>query len=184
MLFYTKACPVARFYLTRQAAGATIGKKGVWTLTEFVMTSPVGNLRLLEEDSVLTRLYFGGTLEDPEPPTELLRRARGQLEAYFAGTRQDFDLPIRFGGTAFQHEVWEALREIPYGKTSTYGQIAARIGRPRAVRAVGHAIGQNPISIIVPCHRVIGKDGTLTGFAGGLPAKARLLEREGVTAAK
>ena len=184
MLFYTKARPVARFYLTRRAAGATIEKKEEWALTEFVMTSPVGNLRLLEEDGVLTGLYFGGTLEAAEPPTELLRQARGQLEAYFAGTRQDFDLPIRIGGTAFQHAVWEALREIPCGKTSTYGQIAARIGRPGAVRAVGHAIGQNPISIIVPCHRVIGKDGTLTGFAGGLSAKAWLLEREGVTVPK
>lgn len=90
-------------------------------------------------------------------------------------------LTFRWGshGTEFQRQVWEALREIPYGSTCTYGDIAARIGRPKAVRAVGHAIGQNPVSIIVPCHRVIGKDGGLTGFAGGLAVKKLLLELEG-----
>lgn len=149
-------------------------------MAELYINSPVGRLRLVEEDGVLTGLYFGGGPETAGEPTELFRRAQAQLEAYFAGNLRKFDLPVRFGGTDFQHAVWEALREIPYGTTCTYGEIARRIGRPKAVRAVGHAIGQNPISIIVPCHRVIGKDGSLTGFAGGLPVKARLLEIEGI----
>lgn len=150
-------------------------------MVEFVITSPVGNLRLLEEDGVLAGLYFGGTSKAQDAPTAFLRQVQRQLEAYFAGESQTFDLPIRFSGTDFQCAVWEALREIPCGETRTYGDIAKCIGRPKAVRAVGHAIGQNPISIIVPCHRVIGKDGTLTGFAGGLSAKAWLLTLEGVS---
>lgn len=150
-------------------------------MTEFVMMSPVGPLRLQEEDGVLTGLYFGGAAETEaaEAPTALLQAAREQLRAYFAGELRAFELPVRFGGTAFQHAVWEALREIPYGQTCAYGDIARKIGRPRAVRAVGHAIGQNPISIIIPCHRVIGKNGGLTGFAGGLTAKETLLRLEG-----
>lgn len=148
-------------------------------MAELYMDSPVGRLRLLEEDCVLTGLYFWNGPEAAQTSTALLGRVREQLEAYFAGALREFDIPLRLGGTEFQHAIWEALRGIPYGTTCTYGDIAGRIGRPKAVRAVGHAIGRNPISIIVPCHRVIGKDGTLTGFAGGLSAKARLLEIEG-----
>lgn len=103
---------------------------------------------------------------------------REQLEEYFAGRRRSFDLPLAPLGTRFQLEVWDALRAIPYGATTTYAAIARAIGRPRAVRAVGAANGKNPLSIVVPCHRVIGKDGTLTGYAGGLPSKRRLLELE------
>ncbi len=149
-------------------------------MEEYVMQSPVGPLRLCQENGAVVGLYFGGGTLDAEPPTALLREAQAQLNQYFSGTRNVFDLPLRFGGTAFQHAVWEALLEISYGETRTYGQIAAAIGRPKAVRAVGHAIGRNPISIIVPCHRVIGKDGSLTGFGGGLEIKERLLKGEGI----
>lgn len=103
---------------------------------------------------------------------------REQLEAYFDGKRTSFDLPLAPLGTDFQRLVWKALSAIPYGTTTTYAAIARSIGKPRAVRAVGAANGQNPLSIVVPCHRVIGQDGTLTGYAGGLPSKRRLLEIE------
>ena len=149
-------------------------------MEEYVMQSPVGPLRLRQEGDTIVGLYFGGTVSEGEPPTALLGETRMQLSQYFAGKRKNFDLPLRFGGTAFQHAVWEALRDIPYGESRTYGQIAAAIGRPRAVRAVGRAIGSNPISILVPCHRVIGKDGTLTGFGGGLAVKEQLLKGEGI----
>ena len=146
----------------------------------YVMDSPVGALRVCQEGNVIVGLYFGGTVSEGAPPTGLLREAKAQLEEYFSGQRRVFDLPLRFGGTAFQHAVWEALLDIPYGETRSYGQIAAAIGRPKAVRAAGQAIGRNPISIIVPCHRVIGQNGTLTGFGGGLPIKEKLLKGEGV----
>lgn len=146
----------------------------------YVMDSPVGALRVCQEGNAIVGLYFGGTVSEGAPPTGLLREAKAQLEEYFSGQRRVFDLPLRFGGTAFQHAVWEALLDIPYGETRSYGQIAAAIGRPKAVRAAGQAIGRNPISIIVPCHRVIGQNGTLTGFGGGLPIKEKLLKGEGV----
>lgn len=146
----------------------------------YVMDSPVGALRICQEGEAIVGLYFGGTPSACEPPTALLREAGQQLGEYFAGQRTRFDLPLRFGGTAFQRAVWEALLDIPYGETRSYGQIAAAIGRPRAVRAVGQAIGRNPIGIVVPCHRVIGKNGALTGFAGGLSIKEKLLKGEGV----
>ena len=149
-------------------------------MEEYVMRSPVGPLRLQQEDGAIVGLYFGGTVSAGEPPTALLRKAQVQLMEYFNRQRTEFDLPLCFGGTDFQHAVWEALLDIPYGETRTYGQIAAAIGRPKAVRAVGHAIGRNPISILVPCHRVIGKDGTLTGFGGGLAIKEKLLKGEGI----
>jgi methylated-DNA-[protein]-cysteine S-methyltransferase len=104
---------------------------------------------------------------------------RGQLAEYFAGRRQDFDLTLAPKGTEFELSVWEQLRRIPFGETRSYGEIAQAIGRPGAARAVGRANGANPIPIVVPCHRVIGSDGSLTGFGGGLEAKSRLLEIEG-----
>ena len=149
-------------------------------MEEFVMHSPVGLLGLRQENGAIVGLSFGGAVPDAAPPTALLGEAQAQLNQYFAGTRKTFDLPLHFGGTEFQHAVWEALLDIPYGETRTYGQIAAAIGRPKAVRAVGQAIGSNPIGILVPCHRVIGKDGTLTGFGGGLKIKELLLKREGI----
>lgn len=119
----------------------------------------------------------GAVRNDSDP---LLAEAREQLTQYLAGTRRQFDLPLDPAGTAFQVLCWKALQEIPYGETRTYGQQAAVIGQPNASRAVGAANGQNPISIIVPCHRVIGANGSLTGFGGGLDKKRRLLELEGV----
>ena len=109
----------------------------------------------------------------------LLQQARVQLDEYFAGRRQHFELPLAPQGTPFQREVWFALAGIPYGHTSTYAQLAARLGRPKASRAVGAANGRNPLGIILPCHRVIGANGALTGFSGGLQAKRFLLELEG-----
>jgi methylated-DNA-[protein]-cysteine S-methyltransferase len=111
---------------------------------------------------------------DPTPFTEVIR----QLKEYFAAQRTDFDLPLRLAGTPFQRSVWAALREIPFGQTMSYGQLAQRIGRPAAVRAVGLANGRNPIGIIVPCHRVVGATGALTGYGGGLERKQYLLELE------
>ena len=111
--------------------------------------------------------------------TPLLREARMQLQAYFEGERQTFTLPLRLVGTAFQQEIWEVLRKIPYGQTCSYLSVAQQIGRPRAVRAVANAIGANPLSLLIPCHRVIGSSGNLTGYAGGLAAKRLLLVQEG-----
>jgi methylated-DNA-[protein]-cysteine S-methyltransferase len=107
-----------------------------------------------------------------------LLEAERQLDEYFAGTRRTFELPLELAGTEFQRSVWRALLTIPYGETRSYGQIARQIGRPAAVRAVGAANGRNPLAIVAPCHRVVGSTGKLTGFAGGLRAKAFLLELE------
>ena len=146
--------------------------------------SPIGPLLLVAEEGGLT--YIGlpkrGSAQAAPPdaqhmPTKL-RSARHQFEEYFAGTRQTFELTLHPHGTPFQLEVWGALLAIPYGETTSYATIAQRIGRPNAVRAVGAANGANPLSIIVPCHRVIGSDGDLTGFGGGLPAKRWLLAHE------
>jgi methylated-DNA-[protein]-cysteine S-methyltransferase len=111
---------------------------------------------------------------------DMLRATRGQLLEYFAGTRRTFDLPLRPQGTAFQMDVWRALAAIPYGETWSYRDLARAIDKPDAVRAVGAANGRNPLPIVLPCHRVIGADGSLTGFGGGLPTKERLLRLEGV----
>ena len=111
-------------------------------------------------------------------PSAALGEARRQLTEYFAGARRAFDLPLAASGTPFQRRVWEALRRIPYGETISYGELARRIGKPTASRAVGAANGRNPIAIVVPCHRVIGADGTLIGYGGGLPVKEALLALE------
>jgi methylated-DNA-[protein]-cysteine S-methyltransferase len=151
-------------------------------MTTTIINSPIGPLTLTERDGALVRLSFGA--HGPcDPPTPVLRRAIGQLNEYFAGTRQEFDLPLAPAGTEFQLACWRALAEIPYGETRSYGQQAARIGRPDRARAVGSANGANPIAIILPCHRVIGADGSLVGFGGGLETKRRLhdLEAGGLT---
>jgi methylated-DNA-[protein]-cysteine S-methyltransferase len=150
------------------------------------MPSPVGLLKLLASDRALVailwekdepkRVKLGPLVEDPHHP--LLREAERQLDDYFAGKRETFSLPCAAAGTAFQKAVWQALAEIPFGETRTYGAIARQLGRPNAVRAVGAATGRNPIAIVVPCHRVIGSDGKLVGFAGGLEAKDALLRLE------
>ena len=148
--------------------------------------SPLGTLQLTAEDGALTGVHFPGQKHDrPRQPDwqrddahPVLAGARAQLGEYFDGRRTSFDLPLAPRGTPFQQAVWQALLAVPFGATSTYGAIAAAIRRPRAVRAVGAAIGANPIGIVVPCHRIIGRDGSLTGYAGGLDRKAKLLALE------
>ncbi|WP_336967635.1 methylated-DNA--[protein]-cysteine S-methyltransferase [Sphingobium aromaticiconvertens] len=150
------------------------------------MASPVGTLTLVANDKGLAailwenddpdRVRLGSMIEDHSHP--LLIETEMQLSDYFAGHRAAFNLPLAFEGTSFQRAVWAALLTIPFGETRSYGEIARQIGRPGASRAVGAANGRNPISIIAPCHRVIGANGKLTGFAGGLEAKAWLLEME------
>lgn len=149
-----------------------------------VQESPVGNLVLASDGEALTAVY----METSRRPSEgregwirddgCLAEAARQLGAYFVGERTSFDLPLRPRGTPFQLRVWEALREIPHGETISYGEVARRVGRPGAARAAGAATGRNPLPIIVPCHRVIGADGSLVGFGGGLDRKRALLELE------
>ena len=149
--------------------------------------SPVGPLLLAGRDGALTTIWFPphGERQPPEPgwvPADApFDEAKSQLDGYFAGRRRRFDLPLEPAGTAFQRKVLEALQAIPYGETRSYKAVAEAIGKPRAVRAVGAANARNPIPIIIPCHRVIGSDGSLTGFGGGLDAKRQLLalERDG-----
>ena len=124
--------------------------------------------------------WLAGAERDADHPA--LEAARAQLEAYAAGRGETFDVPIRLDGSEFQRSVWEALLRIPYGETTPYGALASDIGRPGQARAIGGAVGANPLGIIVPCHRVIGANGALTGFAGGLDNKVTLLAREGITA--
>jgi len=146
--------------------------------------TPIGELLLAGEANSLSMIGFpkGVMRRDPEADwiynEEPFENVRSQLAEYFAGKRKDFDLPLSLAGTEFQVAVLEALQTIPYGVTTSYGAIAKQIGRPRAVRAVGAANGRNPIPIIVPCHRVIGSSGDLTGFGGGLDTKAALLRLE------
>lgn len=142
-----------------------------------VFAFPVGRLLLACRDGKLVRI--GRTDEACQNSgEELLLRAKAQLDEYFAGRRRAFDLPLAVEGSAFQKSVWAALVTIPYGETRTYGELAAQIGRPRACRAVGGANHGNPLSIVIPCHRVIGADGSLTGYGGGLPMKKFLLDLE------
>lgn len=148
------------------------------------LDTPIGELLLAGEDGALAMIGFpkGSMRRDPEAEwiynEKPLANARQQLEEYFAGDRKDFDLPLKIEGTEFQVSVLKALQEIPYGQTVSYGEIAKRIGRPKAVRTVGAANGRNPIPIVVPCHRVIGSSGDLTGFGGGLDTKEALLRLE------
>jgi methylated-DNA-[protein]-cysteine S-methyltransferase len=156
------------------------------------MNTPVGKLTLIGSDNGLAailwendhpgRVRAKAEIEDDKHP--VLVETEQQLTEYFAGKRQSFNLALDPIGTDFQREVWTALAGIPYGETRTYMQIALQLGNPKAVRAVGAANGRNPISIILPCHRVIGTSGALTGFAGGLEAKAALLSLEGVKNSK
>lgn len=150
--------------------------------------SPVGTLLIAATDAGISGMYFevhrhfkgkDGWILAPDHPH--LKEAAQQLDEYFAGVRQQFDLPLALHGTAFQRAVWDALIAIPFGQSTTYGQHAVQIGRANAVRAVGTAIGRNPVSIIVPCHRVLGASGALTGYAGGLERKGFLLRLEGAT---
>lgn len=155
-------------------------------LVYMYMDSPVGALKLVAHDHALVavmwdnedhkRVRIAELIEDRQHP--MLLRVKKQLEEYFAGQRQQFDLPLDFQGTDFQQQVWQALLTIPYGEKRSYKDIAVQIGNEKAVRAVGAANGKNPISIIAPCHRVIGSSGALVGFAGGLDKKQILLSLE------
>lgn len=156
------------------------------TLSTKTIASPVGDLTLVASDLGIAailwendspgRVRLGAATEDAGHP--VLLAAETQLREYFTGTRTAFDLPLDFRGTDFQKSVWAELLAIPFGETRSYGEIAMKLGRPKASRAVGAANGRNPISIVAPCHRVIGSNGALTGFAGGIAAKAYLLELE------
>ncbi|MFJ3337007.1 methylated-DNA--[protein]-cysteine S-methyltransferase [Streptomyces sp. NPDC086766] len=150
-----------------------------------VIDSPYGPLTLVADDGVLCGLYMAGQRHRPSEEAfgERARpaafdAAEEQLEAYFAGRLTEFTLELRLNGTPFQRRVWEQLRSIPYGRTRTYGDLAEALGNPGASRAVGLANGRNPIGVIVPCHRVVGADGSLTGYGGGLDRKRRLLDFE------
>ncbi len=144
----------------------------------------IGRLLLAGTDEALCRIEFQkGSPAEPEPgwvarPTGVLDEAARQLREYFSGDRLEFDLPLAPEGTPFQKTVWNRLTEIPYGETISYGELAKRVGNPKASRAVGAANGQNPLPIVVPCHRVIGANGKMTGFGGGIPVKEALLELE------
>ena len=149
------------------------------------LDTPVGPTLLTAEGDALTRVSMGAPPEAVQEDWEqessgpgILAEACGQLADYFAGTRVTFELPLAPVGTAFQRRVWDALCTVPYGDTSTYSKVARALGDPQAVRAVGAANGRNPIGIIVPCHRVVGADGSLTGYAGGLDRKRWLLRHE------
>lgn len=144
--------------------------------------TPIGPLSLQADESAVSAMRFGaGGAQDASP---LLDAAEAQLREYFAGARRTFDLPLAPHGTAFQQRVWMVLRAIPYGETRTYGELAAAIDSPNASRAVGMANHRNPIPIIIPCHRVIGANGTLTGHAGRLEVKRKLLALEGINILK
>ncbi|MCP1469816.1 methylated-DNA-[protein]-cysteine S-methyltransferase [Sphingobium sp. OAS761] len=156
------------------------------TLSLSTQASPVGDLTLVASNAGLVAILWPDDSPDrvrigrcaPDHDHPVLRNTAHQLARYFAGTLRQFDLPLDPRGTAFQRSVWQALRDIPFGETRSYGQIARQIGRPTASRAVGAANGRNPLSIVAPCHRVVGADGALTGFAGGLAAKQWLIEHE------
>ncbi|MBT2469494.1 methylated-DNA--[protein]-cysteine S-methyltransferase [Streptomyces sp. ISL-66] len=152
-----------------------------------VVDSPYGPLTLVATDGFLSGLYMSGQRHRPAEESFGERVAAGedpfpevvrQLTAYFAGALTEFDLPVRLEGTDFQRSVWEQLVRIPYGQTWSYGELAARLGKPNASRAVGLANGKNPVGIIVPCHRVIGSSGSMTGYGGGIDRKVRLLAFE------
>ena len=153
-------------------------------------SSPLGAILLAATDTGLAGMWFVGQRHAPDNSEwarvsngtthSVLNVAKQQLQAYFAGSLREFDLPLDLrGGTVFQQAVWQALLRIPVGETTSYGEISRSISKPLAIRAVGTAIGRNPISIIVPCHRVVGADGSLTGYAGGLDRKLALLQLEG-----
>ena len=156
------------------------------TLLTTSIESPVGSLTLVASDAGLRAILWDA--DDPQsvptgaivadPDHSVLRAAREQLEEYFDGSRREFDLPLDPVGTDFQREAWSQLRQIPYGETVSYGKQAERMGDPNKARAVGAANGKNPIPIVVPCHRVVGSNGSLTGFAGGLDRKSWLLDHE------
>jgi methylated-DNA-[protein]-cysteine S-methyltransferase len=155
------------------------------TSTHTIIDSPLGDLTLTARDGALSGVYYPGHWYPPSPATLGVRcdsgfeEAKEQLDEYLAGERTSFELVTSTRGDAFQRSVWKLIDAIPYGETTTYGEMAHELGDPSLARAVGGAVGRNPLSVIVPCHRVVGKDGKLTGYAGGLERKRFLLELEG-----
>jgi methylated-DNA-[protein]-cysteine S-methyltransferase len=149
-------------------------------------TAQLGELILTANETKLTGIYFAGRKHVPaalnhwkcDPHHPVLKKAASELNEFLSGKRQDFTVPLGLDGTEFQHKIWQQLARIPFGQTITYGELARRAGRPKAVRAAGAACGQNPLAIIVPCHRVVAKTGALQGFAGGLEVKKWLLALE------
>jgi len=142
---------------------------------------PVGTMGIAQENDVITHVFFKGLgnfdgFEVKE--TQLIKKTATEIKEYFAGKRKDFDIPLSLSGTDFQRSVWEALQTIPSGETRSYKDIAVQIGKPKACRAVGMANNKNPVAILVPCHRVIGQDGSMTGYAGGIDVKRYLLDVE------
>ena len=164
------------------------------SIVQTTFQSPLGAITIAATDKGLAGLWFEGQKHLPpeltgyavwptDPSHPVLQKVSQQLTDYFAGRRAQFDVPLDLaGGTDFQQAVWQALLAIPQGRTASYGDVSVRIGKPAAVRAVGAAVGRNPVSIIVPCHRVLGADGSLTGYAGGLDRKTALLKLEGALA--
>jgi methylated-DNA-[protein]-cysteine S-methyltransferase len=156
--------------------------------THAVVDSPIGELTLVAEADRLTGIYFPHHWYQPDPGTfgergeEAFGAVKRQLAEYFAGDRDAFDLPLDARGDEFQHRVWELIGAIPYGRTITYGDLARQLGGQVPAREVGAAVGRNPLSVVVPCHRVVGQDGRLTGYAGGLARKRFLLDLEERTA--
>jgi methylated-DNA-[protein]-cysteine S-methyltransferase len=144
-----------------------------------VISSPLGNIRISSQDGCLSELSFSGESPDEVILDQVLLSTIHQLEEYFTGKRKTFDMPIALGGSDFQRRVWMEVARIPFGHTTTYLKITQKLGNPAAIRAVGAAIGANPILVILPCHRVLGSNGSLTGYAGGLERKKALLEMEG-----
>lgn len=144
-----------------------------------IISSPFGNILLESREGCLSRLQFTEEQTDGEILDQVLLSAKEQLEEYFTGKRKNFDMPIGLGGTDFQRKVWMEVAKIPFGQTTTYMKLSQKLGNPAAFRAVGAAIGANPILVILPCHRILGSDGSLTGYAGGLDRKKALLELEG-----
>jgi methylated-DNA-[protein]-cysteine S-methyltransferase len=160
-----------------------LGTTDQWT----VMATPVGEMMVIGDEDAVHFVHLPDSFD--RVAFDLERRGRpaavdsavGQIEAYFAGALRDFALPLDPAGTAFQRQVWLALADIPYGETESYGELASRVGNPKACRAVGMANGRNPIPLVLPCHRVIGANGSLTGYGGGLDLKQRLLDHERTT---
>ncbi len=143
------------------------------------LSSPLGPISVHSDGACITAVEFGSAKLNEASECEVLLRAKAQLEDYFAGRLQTFDLPLSPEGTTFQQRVWQALTKVPFGQTTSYASIAQAIENPKGVRAVGMANSKNPIAIVIPCHRIIGANGTLTGYAGGLDKKAWLLQHEG-----
>ena len=160
-----------------------MARRGIPVVHGVTWASPLGELWIADDGTGICRLELVRCMEAPIdeslPMGPLVEQAVGELEEYFAGVRQSFEVPLALYGTPFQKEAWEALRAIPYGQTRSYADQARAIGRPRAYRAVGMANNRNPVIILVPCHRVVGSQGDLVGYAGGVDVKRRLLELEG-----